>query len=108
MEWTAAERAAEKEAAEKEAAEKEAAEKEAALRSTKSEPPVLLLRLVSTEQATPVDLSFLSVFPEEAEWVFPLGVVMEQRKELKDTIETDGDKVECTTVELAPRIFKRK
>ena len=47
------------------------------------------------------------MFPNEGEWVFPPGVVLEQRKDLKDSMDADGERVECTTVELAPRLQRK-
>jgi len=75
---------------------------------TKSDPPVLLYRVVPA-LLMPAELSFLAVFPNDAEWVFPPGVVLEHRNEWKDTLGENeaGEKVECTTVELFP-VLERK
>lgn len=75
----------------------------------KSDPPALLFRVVTTEETMPVDLAFLTVFPQEAEWFYPPGMVLEKRTEWKDLlgVDEDGEKIECTMVELAPRLPQR-
>ena len=76
---------------------------------TKVEPPVLLFRVVPTELTTPADLSFFAVFPKDNEWVFPPGVILEHRNGWKDYLgeNEDGEKVECTIVELFPRLQRK-
>ena len=81
-------------------------------RQQKPELPVLLFKVIATEQMMPTDLTFLSVYPLEAEWVLPPGAVLEARRELKDSVDAmvEGGhctKVECTTVELAPRLPRK-
>jgi hypothetical protein len=101
--------------AEVEAAEEEqgagakAEEEEEGAKKAKADPPALLFRVVPTEQVAPADISFVSLFPSEAEWVYPPGVLLEKVAEAKDIIEQpDGDRLECMTVELSPRLRLRK
>jgi len=96
------------ERAEEEEEESESTKNEEEKTVTKSDPPVLLYRVVPA-LLMPAELSFLAVFPNDAEWAFPPGVVLEHRNEWKDTLGENeaGEKVECTTVELFP-VLERK
>jgi hypothetical protein len=70
-----------------------------------AEPPLLLFRVaVQTETTLPVDIGFLSVYPEEKECVYPPGVYLEQRKESLETLARDADAemVSAKVAEVAP------
>jgi Leucine-rich repeat (LRR) protein/GTPase SAR1 family protein len=78
--------------------------------TTKVEPPVLLFRISPAANLPPADISFLSVFPKESEWIYPPGLILENRLAWKDNLgETDdGEKVECTIVEALPSMQRRE
>ena len=75
----------------------------------KSEPPVLLFRINPAQSVPPANLNFLAVFPEETEWVYPPGVILENRLAWKDTLgeNDDGERVECTIVEVLPCLQRK-
>jgi len=104
--------AAEAEAEEEDeaSADKDAELEESKAKNQKSDPPPLLFRVVPTEPTMPADLSFVALWPKTAECVYPPGVVLEKKSEWKDLLTTpdhDGERVECTTVELVPRLRTR-
>jgi len=73
----------------------------------KTDPPALLFHIVPGETTMPADISFVSLFPKQAEWVYPPGVILEKKTEWKEFVEDADDpeiKLEATTVELAPRL----
>jgi len=102
-----AEAAIEAEAAEDEelAAKRARAAEEKA--NIKQDPPVLLFRVSPVEDEMPADLGFLTVFPKEQGWVYPPGVILESKKDSKDYLmppDAEGERIECTTVEMVPRL----
>ena len=71
---------------------------------------MLLFRISPAANLPPADISFLSVFPKESEWIYPPGLILENRLAWKDNLgETDdGEKVECTIVEALPSMQRRE
>uniref|UniRef100_A0A7S2FSM6 Uncharacterized protein n=1 Tax=Haptolina brevifila TaxID=156173 RepID=A0A7S2FSM6_9EUKA len=81
----------------------------------KADAPVLLFQMATTEQTTPADISFVSVFPKESEWVLPPGIMLEKHKDYKEFLEceslsSEGERaiVESTVVEVFPRLPRRE
>jgi len=69
--------------------------------------PVLMLRIVTTEETCPVDLSFLSAFADRGESLYPPGVYFEQRKESVEFWEgEDGERHDCKSVEVSPHLVR--
>lgn len=69
--------------------------------------PTLLLRLVTADDTSPVDIGFLSPFSSSAESFYPPGLYLEQRKESMDVLSgVDGDDVHCKVVEIAPHVHR--
>jgi len=71
----------------------------------RAEPPVLLFRVtVPQDNLLPVNLDFLSVFPNEAEVVYPPGVYLEQRKESVESLGQDahGEYIMGKIVDVQP------
>ena len=70
--------------------------------------PVLLFRVVTTEENLPVDVSSFSVSAGSGEYVYPPGVYIEQRKESPESLGTgdDGEDVACKVAEVAMHVTR--
>ena len=74
----------------------------------KEELPVLMFKLLTTEETCPVDLSFLTAFPTRAEYFYPPGLYWEQRKESVEFWDhgNDGERLDCKCIEVVPHLTR--
>ena len=74
--------------------------------------PVLLMRIVATDQTVPIDITGFSVSAApggaELEFVYPPGAYIEQRKESPENLGAgeDGEEVACKVAEVAVHVTR--